>query len=103
MSGPHSPGRMARGGALVLVAVWFASFPLVLHHAGMAWRSSSNRVEDWVPSGHPETRELDRFIELFRSDELLAVSWPGCTLDDPRLERLRRWGTVGAEQASGAS
>lgn len=93
---------------MVLVAVWFVSFPLVLHHAGIASRSSSNRVEDWVPSEHPETRELDRLIELFRSDELLAVSWPPKpapphTLDDPRFKRLRRWGTAGSAQDSESS
>ena len=91
LSDPEVPRRISRASAGLVVLVWFASFPFVLHYAGLAWRASSNRVEDWIPSGRPETRELDRFNALFTSGEVLVVSWPGCTLDDPRLERLRRW------------
>ncbi len=90
-SGPQPREGYSRILAAVVIVVWFACFPFVLHYAGIAWRAGSNRVEDWIPSGHPETRELDRFISLFQSEEVLVISWPGCTLDDPRLARLRRW------------
>ncbi len=74
----------------VILLLWLASVPFVLYHAKLAWDGNSNRVQDWIPMGHPETVAQDRFVELFGSDELLAATWQGCTLDDPSLERLAK-------------
>ncbi|XZE54413.1 efflux RND transporter permease subunit [Planctomycetaceae bacterium SH139] len=74
----------------VILLLWLASVPWVLYHAKLAWDGNSNRVEDWIPMGHPETVAQDRFVELFGSDELLAATWQGCTLDDRSLVRLSK-------------
>jgi predicted RND superfamily exporter protein len=81
--------------------------PLLFWGAWWGIQSNSNRVEDWLPKDFEETKQLYRFSREFGGDELLMISWPGCTLDDPRLarfaERLRlppHRGSASAKQAS---
>ncbi len=75
-----------RGHLLLLLIILL---PWVGWGAKQAWDSNSNRVEDWLPLAFEETQQLRWFNERFGTDELLMISWQGCTLDDPRLERLR--------------
>ncbi|MFV2066262.1 MAG: RND family transporter [Pirellulales bacterium] len=42
----------------------------------------------WIPRDFPARREFNQFVEEFDSHEMVLVSWPGCTVDDPRLERF---------------
>jgi len=53
--------------------------------SNQAWERQANRVEDWLPESFEETKQLHWFTEQFGSDELLMVSWDGCTLEDERL------------------
>ncbi len=50
--------------------------------------SSVNEVRDWLPEGYQETVEYQQFLEYFGNDEFVLVSWEGCTLEDPRLDRF---------------
>ncbi len=54
----------------------------------MALRSTSNDPRQWLPKTFAETDTYDWFQEQFGSDEFAVASWPGCTIDDPRLGRL---------------
>lgn len=54
----------------------------------LAVRSNANDVRDWVPAHYAETRDYRWFREYFGNEDFVVVSWPGCTLDDPRLARL---------------
>ena len=49
---------------------------------GSFW-SLSNRIEDWIPADP----QLGKFVGMFGSDELLMISWEGCTFDDSRIEK----------------
>jgi predicted RND superfamily exporter protein len=62
--------------------------PLVAWGVWWGLQSNSNRVQDWLPEDFEETQQLFQFAEHFGGDELLMISWPGCTLDDPRLPQL---------------
>ena len=64
-----------------LAVALLAFLPWSLDAAWRSWLSNSNNVEDWVP----QDEQLVRFVDLFGSDELLMISWPGCTLEDPRI------------------
>lgn len=70
----------------------FATFLLaagfLVYGAQKALESNTNDVLDWLPAGFEETRNLQEFGRHFGAEEFLMVSWPGCTLDDPRLTRL---------------
>ncbi len=56
--------------------------------AKMAWDKQTNRVADWLPESFEETQQLKWFYKRFGSDELLMLSWEGCTLEDERLAAL---------------
>ncbi len=53
-----------------------------------AIRSNHNEPHDWIPDEFPESRHYRWFLEHFPGDDVLVASWDGCTLDDPRLDRL---------------
>jgi predicted RND superfamily exporter protein len=67
---------------------------------------ADNSVLSWLPADFPATRDYHEFLAVFGSDESVLVSWPGCTIDDERLERFaaaveakmnRRWGRDDAD------
>jgi predicted RND superfamily exporter protein len=62
--------------------------PLTVLGVSAAVRSNVNDVRDWLPAHFAETIQYREFREHFGSDEFVIVSWPGCNLDDERLERL---------------
>jgi predicted RND superfamily exporter protein len=77
----------ARHRGLILLSMLF-SFPLVGWQAWESAQNIDNSVRQWLPSGNRETAEFDWFMERFGGDEIVFVSWEGCTIDDPRLEQL---------------
>ncbi len=59
--------------------------PLAVYGAQLAVQNNANRVEDWLPDSFEETKRLEWFNHHFFSDDLMMISWEGCTLDDPRV------------------
>lgn len=80
----HSPPRWA----IAVLCVLGCLVPLTGFAVRAAIRSNINDVRDWLPSHFPETAQYRWFREQFGSEEFVVVSWPGATLDDPRLEQL---------------
>lgn len=74
----------------IAVALILLAWPFVAYAAHQAWLMNKNRIEDWLPANFPETKSLNAFYDRFGSDEFLMISWPGCTLDDPRATELER-------------
>jgi hypothetical protein len=64
------------------------SMPVLIYGAKSAIESNRNDLLDWMPTSFGETARLFWFVERFGSDEIMVISWPGCSLDDPRLEQL---------------
>jgi hypothetical protein len=81
----HWPTTRSARITLFLLA---ASIPLVVYGAIGALKSTSNDPRQWLPRTFAETDKYDRFQERFGTDEIAVVSWPGCTLTDPRVEQL---------------
>lgn len=71
----------------VVVAMLLAISP-VLIYALLHLRSNTTDMLQWLPEGRPEVLRYAQFIEQFGGDEIVLVSWPGCTLKDPRLPKL---------------
>ena len=84
-----SPTSLRRYAVLVLIVTVLSS-PWMFIGAHRAMNNMNDNVRQWLPEGFQETREYDWFVEQFGSEEMAIVSWPGCTLDDDRLERLAR-------------
>jgi len=74
--------------ALKIVVIHVLAFPLVLSCAMSLLARRSSDVHQWLPDGFQEAERHKWFIEHFGADETAIVSWPGCTLDDPRVGRL---------------
>ena len=81
-----TPAKVRR--ARWICALTLLSLPPLLVGAKHALDSNRNNVLDWLPSSFDETARLFWFVERFGSDEILVASWPGCTLDDARLDQL---------------
>jgi uncharacterized protein len=62
--------------------------PLLLYGVRGALQGGNNDVRQWLPSGFLETRQYDWFLDQFGSEEVAVVSWPGCTIDDERLDKF---------------
>ncbi len=45
-------------------------------------------LTQWLPDRHPERARYELFLQHFGADDSGLVSWIGCTLEDPRLERF---------------
>jgi len=77
----------ARHGRLVCAGA-FCLLPLLLYGALGAFKSNTNNILDWLPESFEETQRLFKFVGRFGSDEILVISWRGCTLDDDRLDQV---------------
>ncbi len=77
-----------RRNGIRVFAIFLLLTPLVVIGANRALQNNSNRIEDWLPESFEETQRLLWFAEHFVSDDLLMISWDGCTLDDPRLPKF---------------
>ncbi len=71
-----------------IFALFLFLAPLVVTSARRAVDQSSTRVADWLPEAFEETQRLHWFQEHFVSDDMLMISWEGCTFDDGRLKQL---------------
>ncbi len=77
----------ARYGAWICLAAALC-MPVLLYGAKSALDSNQTNVLDWLPTHFGETARLFWFVERFGSDEIMVVSWPGCSVDDDRLDEL---------------
>lgn len=82
------PANFYRRYRYAIFAALVISLPGMMYGAKQAWDETANQVMDWLPDSFAEIKELRWFFNLFGSEELLMVSWPGCTIDDPALARL---------------
>ncbi len=63
--------------------------PLMSLGAKAALESMTNDAGDWLPEDFPQTETIRWFGERFSGDAMMVVSWPGCTLNDERLDHMR--------------
>ena len=77
-----------RGTAILVVAA--VLLPVIAWGVLEAIRSNSNDVRDWLPADYPETQQYRWFTEHFGVQDFIVASWPGCTLDDQRLDEFAR-------------
>ena len=54
----------------------------------MSMQRMTNRVKDWLPSDFAETADLEWFGRHFLGEQFIIVTWPGCSEDDPRYQKL---------------
>lgn len=86
-SAPEPTSFYARYGIWICIAV-FLCMPFLLYGATNALASNQINILDWLPTHFGERARLFWFVEKFGSDEIMVVSWPTCTVNDERLDRL---------------
>ncbi len=57
----------------------------------------------WVSEDFEPRRQFDQFLQRFAHAEMVVLSYEGCTVDDPRLQRLAERLTSDTAAASGSS
>jgi predicted RND superfamily exporter protein len=75
---------------LCLVWLVLAIAPLLMAGSWIALKENANSINDWLPSEYQATLRYQWFQEHFGTDEFAMISWPGCSLDDPRIDRLSK-------------
>ena len=65
-------------------------FPGLVYLSYRVMQNSNNDVVDWLPRSFQQTADLYWFNERFGIDAIMVLSWPGCHLDDPRLDQLEQ-------------
>jgi predicted RND superfamily exporter protein len=76
--------------AVVILVIAAGLVPLIAWGVHRAILSNSNDVRDWLPADYPETRQYAWFTQHFGVQDFIVASWPGCTLDDRRLDEFVR-------------
>jgi predicted RND superfamily exporter protein len=71
---------------IFLAAVFL--LPIAMRGARFSVERTKNDVKEWLPAGFEETRTLVWFRQYFVGEQFVVMSWKGCKLDDPRIERL---------------
>lgn len=74
--------------AAITIALMVAAAPVVLWGCWVGLSEARNAPIYWLSPDFPQRRDLDAFVEEFASEEVIVVSWDGCTVDDERLRRL---------------
>ena len=72
----------------LIVSLLIISLPFTVWGAREAWYSNTNEISDWLPETLQATQDLKEFMSEFGSDELLMISWDGCSLEDPRVDSI---------------
>ena len=67
------------------------TLPVVGWAAFQALKTNANSPLDWVPPTFPARADYQAFRREFGSGDLVIISWPGCTLDDPRLSQAAKY------------
>ncbi len=74
--------------AVLVLGSMALALPFILYGARRALNSTSNDPRQWLPRSFAATDVYDWFEEQFGTDEVAVVSWPGATMDDPRVGQL---------------
>ncbi len=62
--------------------------PLLASWSLRSMQTMFNTPHHWIPATNPQRQEFEWFCEHFESQALVVISWPGCTVDDPRLKQF---------------
>lgn len=74
--------------ALATVAVMAATTPLIAHSALSVLGVETQTPMEWVQPSFGPRKEYERYTREFGSGDVVVVSWPGCELGRPELERV---------------
>ncbi|HBJ34989.1 MAG TPA: hypothetical protein DDZ51_09560 [Planctomycetaceae bacterium] len=62
--------------------------PLIIKGTVAVLAPTANSPLDWVDAEFGPRQDYDRFVEQFIAGDVVVISWPGCSIHDPRLDRF---------------
>jgi len=74
--------------ALVTSIIVVAALPWILRASQRGLEDFHNVPYLWVSEDFEPRRQFDQFLQRFTHAELIVLSYEGCTVDDPRLQRF---------------
>jgi hypothetical protein len=72
----------------VILGLTVLLLPVLTFGAIQASGTNRNDVKDWLPETFQETKDYHWFQRHFENETQVLVSWPGATLNDPRVEKF---------------
>lgn len=73
---------------LLLATYAVIALPFVAFAAVRVLKSNANSPLDWMPESMPAKRTYAEFTRQFESGDIVVMSWPGCTIDEPKIDRV---------------
>ena len=74
----------------ILLAIFALTFPLVAYVSTLPPQRFHNEITQWGDQNSDAYTQFAEYRETFGANELVVISWPGCDLDDPRVEDVTR-------------
>ena len=67
------------------IAFLLLTYPLVIAGLLLAIGTFRNDVSQWLAPNSPDRKAQQAFVDLFGVDEVIILSWDGCSVNDERL------------------
>ena len=72
----------------ILLAIFVLTFPIVAYISTLPAGRFRNEITEWGNRKSVAYQQYSDFRNQFGANEYVIVSWPGCTLTDPRVEQV---------------
>lgn len=83
--------RHLRSSAIDILGIALVVSAFIFCLAGLSrLQSNGEDVLQWLPDNSPSRQTYENFKDKFGSDDFMVVTWPDCTIDDPRLQQFCR-------------
>ena len=74
--------------SLLILIITVFTFPLIWAGTVRSLRSPRNNIKEWLPQETEELQTHRWFQSNFPLEQFIVFSWDGCTIDDPRLDKV---------------
>ena len=71
-----------------LLVLFALTFPLVAFVSTLPPQRFRNEITEWGDRSSLAYQQFSEYREKFKANEAVILSWPGCSLDDPRVEEV---------------
>ena len=72
----------------VLLVLFALTFPLVAFVSTLPPQRFRNEITEWGDRSSLAYQQFSEYRKKFKANEAVVLSWPGCTINDPRVEKV---------------
>ncbi len=72
----------------ILLALFVLTFPVVAYVSTLPPQRFRNEITQWGDLNSIAFQQFKDYREKFGTNEAIILSWPGCVLNDPRVEKV---------------